>query len=383
MKLIFRLSILVSVAWVAPTWAQTVHGVLQVVKGDVKVQSGKTGKTVKARIGGKVYPKDIVITGKDSRAKIVMVDNNVLNISPESKLEIEAYEYKPAQGRKNVLLNVLYGKVRSKVEQRYDGEENKFQVKTPTAVAGVRGTDFLASFSQSSKVSQVVTFKGEVAFGLPGPNNSIVNPVLITPGLASEIAGNAPPPPPQPVAPTELANLDRDSQADAPPSQPGNSGNGSDPRAPAGDDKKEPEKKNPDSASRGNQSYDGDDNNKGGGNDKNGNNGQRPQAGGVPAPTPGSGEPGNRQPGSVGPLPAGAPSSPGAGPMPGPAGMDPGSMLRPEDFATSPGGVMPEIGGLVPQLPPPLPDANQLPVCDFCNRLIEDSQTKLIIHVSQ
>ena len=65
------------------------HGVFRVVKGDVQVTSGETGKTKKAKIGQKVFPKDTVTAGKNSRAKIVMVDKNVLNISPESKIEIE------------------------------------------------------------------------------------------------------------------------------------------------------------------------------------------------------------------------------------------------------------------------------------------------------
>ncbi|MEO0336504.1 MAG: hypothetical protein AAF202_08920, partial [Pseudomonadota bacterium] len=93
------------------------HGVFRVVKGDVKVQSAKSGKTKKAKIGQKVFPKDIVIAGPKSRAKIIMVDKNILNISPDSKIEIEAYEFDPKKKKKNVLLNVIYGKVRSKVKQ--------------------------------------------------------------------------------------------------------------------------------------------------------------------------------------------------------------------------------------------------------------------------
>ncbi len=114
--------------------AQNVHGVLRVVKGDVQVKTSK-GETTKARIGGKVFPKDVVITGKDSRAKIVMVDNNEINVSPDSQIEIQHYEFDPAGGKKDVLLNVIYGKVRSKVEQKYDGKTSKFQIKTPGAVA--------------------------------------------------------------------------------------------------------------------------------------------------------------------------------------------------------------------------------------------------------
>ncbi len=169
--------------------AQDVHGVLRVVKGDVQVKSAKTGQTVKARLGEQVYPQDVIITGKEARAKIVMVDNNEINISPESQIEIQHYEYDPNAGKKDVLLNVLYGKVRSKVEQKYDGKTTKFQVKTPSAVAGVRGTDFMTNYDKASNSSQVVTFKGAVEFGLPGPGGSIAKGVSLTPGKMASSAG--------------------------------------------------------------------------------------------------------------------------------------------------------------------------------------------------
>src|SRR5688572_3525664 len=112
--------LLVFVASVAH--AGNVHGILRVVKGDVQIKSGETGALSKAKLGAKVFPKDIVITAKDSRAKIVMVDNNEINVSPDSQIELQNYEYDPAAGKKEVLLNVIYGKVRSKVEQKYDGK---------------------------------------------------------------------------------------------------------------------------------------------------------------------------------------------------------------------------------------------------------------------
>lgn len=220
--------------------AQAVHGVLRVVKGDVQIKSSKTGQTVKARMGEKVFPKDTVITGAESRAKIVMVDNNEINVSPDSQIEIQNYEFDPAAGKKNVLLNVIYGKVRNKVEQKYDGKTSKFEIKTPTAVAGVRGTDFLTGFQNNQ--TNVVTFHGRVEFGLPGPNGTIVNPVMVTAGNQATNLGGAPPAPPVPVPKDQMNKMDNESKAEGPKGQ------------------------------------DGGDKNKGAGNDKNGNKGNRAPA---------------------------------------------------------------------------------------------------------
>src|SRR5690606_34258508 len=106
-----------------------------------------------------------VIAAKDARAKIVMVDKNILNISPETKITIEKYKFDSSKDEKNVSLNVLYGKVRSTVKQKYDGEKNTFNIKTPSAVAGVRGTDFLTGFNPITKTTKIVTFEGQVLTG--------------------------------------------------------------------------------------------------------------------------------------------------------------------------------------------------------------------------
>ncbi len=219
--------------------AQTVTGVLRVVKGDVQIKSAKTGQTTRARIGAQVNPKDVIITGKDARAKIVMVDKNEINISPESNIEIQNYEFDPAKGKKDVLLNVIYGKVRAKVEQKYDGKTTKFQIKTPAAVAGVRGTDFITSYDRSNNSSRVITFRGRVEFGTPGPGGTIRNPVSVTPGkMAASVAGAAPSAPVS-VPKEQLASMDSESKAEVGP-LPGE-------RAPSGDseksDKKEDGKK--------------------------------------------------------------------------------------------------------------------------------------------
>lgn len=221
--------------------AQSVYGTLRVVKGDVQIKSAKSGTQVRARIGEQVFPKDVVVTGKDARAKIVMVDNNEINVSPDSQIEIQHYEYDPAAGKKDVLLNVIYGKVRSKVEQKYDGKTSKFQIKTPAAVAGVRGTDFLTSYDRASGQSSITTFEGKVEFGKPGPGGTIVNPVFVTPGQQSTSMAGAPPAAPAPLPKEELAKMDRETKADTAPVK------GEQPRQPA----TEPEKKKDDGAKNG------------------------------------------------------------------------------------------------------------------------------------
>jgi hypothetical protein len=197
-------------------WAQA-HGIFMVVKGEIKIKSGD-GKSEIAKIGKKVFPGDQISSGKDSRAKIVMSDKNVINISPETVLVIEVYQNDGKN--KNVQLSILEGKVRAGVEQKYDGEKNRFNIKTPSAVAGVRGTDFLTSYSSATKVSQVITFSGTVAVGTPGPNGRIENPVFVKPGQMTSTSADGKPATPSAVPKEQLNEAKQESNAETAKSEP-------------------------------------------------------------------------------------------------------------------------------------------------------------------
>ncbi len=196
--------------------AQSVHGIFMVVKGEVMVISGQSADKTpqKAKMGSKVFPGDTIQVGKDSRAKIVMSDQNTLNISPETKFQIEKYENDPGSDSRNVTLKVMEGKLRASVEQKYDGEKNKFNVKTPSAVAGVRGTDFLTSFSSATKTSQIITFHGTVAVGQPGPKGEIMNPVFVKPGQMTSASGGKAPEAPKAMPKEELSKMNNESKAE-------------------------------------------------------------------------------------------------------------------------------------------------------------------------
>lgn len=225
-------------------WAQDMSGVMMVVKGDVKV-TGKDGKTDSAKVGRKVISGDTITAGADSRAKIVMADKNVINVSPDSKVLIEKYENN-GKDKKNVELNVMYGKVRASVEQKYDGEKSKFNIKTPSAVAGVRGTDFMAGYSPQTKVTQVITFTGTVAVGTPGPGGNIQNPVFVQPGQMTQVGSGQAPEPPKAVPKEELNNANKETKAETATGSSGqkdSQGNGGDSSASNKDDNKKEDAK--------------------------------------------------------------------------------------------------------------------------------------------
>jgi hypothetical protein len=198
------------------SWAEGMHGVFMVVKGNVNLTNNQA-LIKKVKVGDKVVPGDLVETAIDSRAKIVMTDRNVINISPETKLKIEKYENNGED--KNVEMNLLEGKVRNNVEQKYDGEKNKFIVKTPTAVAGVRGTQFFTSFDPNTKLTSVVTLRGAVSLAPLNMNVANAKPVIIKMGESTTLAPGANPETPKPMPKEDLKKLDQESTVSAAPSK--------------------------------------------------------------------------------------------------------------------------------------------------------------------
>lgn len=163
------------------------HGLFMVVKGNVKVISGKDKSQATAKVGSKVFSGDTVVTEKDARAKIVMADRNVLQLSPDTKFEITNYKTSAVESERTAQLALIQGKVRATVEQKY-GEKNEFQLKTPTAVAGVRGTQYVAQYNPATSVTSLMVMSGKVRVS---PLSGGAVPVMVTPNQGVNVGSQA------------------------------------------------------------------------------------------------------------------------------------------------------------------------------------------------
>lgn len=135
-------------------------GVVMVKNGDASVTH--QNKTANIQIGHKVYEGDLIQTQEESYVKIVMSDRNVIVVNEKSKFKFEIYTNET--NNKKVKIDLSYGSLRHKLEQKYTKENESYEVQTSTAVAGVRGTDFITEFEENSGDSVVCTLEGEVNF---------------------------------------------------------------------------------------------------------------------------------------------------------------------------------------------------------------------------
>ncbi|HYR36342.1 MAG TPA: FecR domain-containing protein [Burkholderiales bacterium] len=124
----------------ATAWAADV-GEIKIAKGAAHLERGSQRLTV--RVGMPVQESDKVVTGSDGTVGITFADNSLLSVGPSSVLAIDRYVFDSTThaGQFDSTLSkgtlaVISGKM---VKQSPDA----MRVRTPSAIMGVRGTEFI------------------------------------------------------------------------------------------------------------------------------------------------------------------------------------------------------------------------------------------------
>ena len=126
--------------------AQADVGQIKVVAGQVAVD--RKGQSIPGRVGLVLEADDVLRTGANGSVGITMRDNSLLSAGPNSILALERFEFDPttSDGRFDARLQrgtlaVVSGRIAKKAPQA-------MTVRTPSAVLGVRGTEFVVSVDE-------------------------------------------------------------------------------------------------------------------------------------------------------------------------------------------------------------------------------------------
>ena len=118
-------------------------GQIKVAKGIVTIERG--GQSLPGEAGARVQGADTVRTGSDGSVGITMTDNSLLSAGPNSLLVLDRYEFDSTtnQGRFDASLRrgtlaVVSGRLASQ-------SPDAMTLRTPSAILGVRGTEFAVS----------------------------------------------------------------------------------------------------------------------------------------------------------------------------------------------------------------------------------------------
>ena len=180
--------------------------------------------------GGDVFHNDAVQTDARGRLQVMLLDETVFTVGPDSKIVLDEFIYDPFTDAGKVSAQVTKGVFRFVTGKVARKKPDGMKVKLPVGTIGIRGT--IAGGRVEPDGSALIALLG------PGPdNNSDERPGGLTvsnagqsvdidvPGYATRItAPDQPPSPPFPLTPEMLASI---SAAPEPAAGGGDAGGGS------------------------------------------------------------------------------------------------------------------------------------------------------------
>jgi len=137
--------ILASIAVSTALSAEEVRRTAKIIGIEGVAEVRPAGETwIAAAVGMELNEGDIIKTAADSAA-VLNLDGSgetaTVHISESSQLKIPRLTGDKEKGTQKTLLDLAIGKILIRARKLHS-EEEKFEVKTPTTIVGVRGTEF-------------------------------------------------------------------------------------------------------------------------------------------------------------------------------------------------------------------------------------------------
>lgn len=168
------------------------------IKGTLKAtMDNKEERTL--QVMSVIYAHDILVTDKTSQAQIAFTDNSLMTFRPETKFSINEYINATSNKKSGVskfVVNLLEGGFRTVTGLISKQSPKNYQVNTPVATIGVRGTDYSVVVQDNKTyIKQIsgtpsITSGGKTVYLSDGHKYAVVN------------SGNTPP-----TEPTVVPNV--------------------------------------------------------------------------------------------------------------------------------------------------------------------------------
>jgi len=190
----------------ASSWAMAQDlvqaGVSAAVRGDVQVaRSDAVGRQVNS--SEPIYLQDAISSGTDSGMQILLLDETVFTIGPESEMAIDEFVYDPNTGEGSLAANMTRGVMRFVTGNISDGAPENMTIQLPVGTIGIRGTiGVVAVLTEEEalerfpdQASQLVSGSGgggdQVAqLNVPQAGAPIVFAALVGPGPLTQTNAN-------------------------------------------------------------------------------------------------------------------------------------------------------------------------------------------------
>ncbi|MBX9631324.1 MAG: FecR domain-containing protein [Burkholderiales bacterium] len=116
-------------------------GRVKTSKGTVTID--RAGQRLPATVGMPVQEKDVLSTGADGSVGISFTDNSMLSAGPNSVLILDKYAFDAASGKGALEANLARGTLAAVSGKMVKASPESMKIRTPAAIMGVRGTEFV------------------------------------------------------------------------------------------------------------------------------------------------------------------------------------------------------------------------------------------------
>ena len=162
------------------------------VRGTAFLQ--RDGARTPLEVGAALQAEDLIITLADARAKLTFIDGSTVTVSEFSKLTLDKYAFDAGAAKRDAAMSLETGVLRAVVAKVATG--SRFEVATGTAVAGVRGTDWIVQAEGAR--TQVYVIEGAVDVADRGTSNRSLpsiaqeDKLILKPGKVARLDGGKP-----------------------------------------------------------------------------------------------------------------------------------------------------------------------------------------------
>ena len=124
-------------------------GQVKVAQGKVEIQRGAT--TVPAKVGTAVQASDVIVTGADGSAGVTFTDNSLVSVGPNSVFAIDKYRFDSTTHKGEFEGSLKKGKLAAVSGKMVKQSPEAMKIRTPSAIMGVRGTEFVVQVDEPVK----------------------------------------------------------------------------------------------------------------------------------------------------------------------------------------------------------------------------------------
>ena len=164
-------------------WVRNEAGRIELVSAQGDVQA----RGQPALAGATLVSGDELRTGANSYATVKLADGSTLVLQPGGSLAIDAVRKSPLAASPEALFTLKGGRVEADVPRRTGG--GRFEIRTPVAVAAVRGTKFRVSSDEQRRSATSEVLEGAVQVNDTGNLGSVPVPD----GFGTRVLEGSPP----------------------------------------------------------------------------------------------------------------------------------------------------------------------------------------------